>query len=63
MNGNDLPKIGAPATRAVNGIGITRLEQFTKYSEDEIMQLHGMGPNAMNVIKQALSEKGLSFKK
>ena len=60
---SDLPKIGAPATRAVNGMGITRLSQFTKFTEDEIMQLHGMGPKAMGILKKALAEKGLQFKK
>ena len=60
---NDLPKIGAPATRAVNAIGILSLEQFTKYSEDEIIQLHGVGPKAVRILKAALKERGLAFKK
>lgn len=59
---NDIPKISAPATRAITGFGITMLEQFNKYTEDEIMQLHGMGPKAMGILKQALKEKELSFK-
>ena len=60
---SDLPKISAPAQRALATIGVVRLEQLTKFSEAEIMKLHGMGPNALGKLRQALSEKGLSFAK
>lgn len=59
---SDLPNIGAPATRAINNIGITRLEQVSKYSEKELLELHGVGPKAIRILKAALAEKGLSFK-
>jgi hypothetical protein len=58
---NDLPKLAAPARRALAGAGIQRLEQLTKFSEAEIKQLHGMGPNALAKLGQALHAKGLSF--
>lgn len=57
----DLPKLAAPAQRALQGVGVTTLEQLTKISEAELMQLHGMGPNALGKLRQALAEKGLSF--
>jgi uncharacterized protein YdhG (YjbR/CyaY superfamily) len=56
------PKIGAPATRALEAAGYTRLEQLTKVSEAELGQLHGMGPKALGILREALKEKGLSFK-
>jgi hypothetical protein len=60
---SDLPeKLGAPAERALAGAGIKNLKQLTKFSEAEIKQLHGVGPNAIGKLRQALAEKGLSFK-
>ena len=59
----DLPeKLGAPAERALANAGIKNLKQLTKFSEAEIKQLHGVGPNAIGKLRQALAEKGLSFK-
>ena len=56
------PKIGAPATRALEGAGYSRLEQLTKVTEAELGQLHGMGPKALGLLRDALKEKGVSFK-
>ena len=56
------PKIGSPATRALEAAGYTRLEQLTKVSEAELGQLHGMGPKALGILRETLKEKGLSFK-
>jgi hypothetical protein len=58
---SDLPKLSAPAMRALAGAGYYRLEQFTQVSEAEVLALHGMGPNAMKSLRTALAEKGLSF--
>jgi DNA-directed RNA polymerase alpha subunit len=57
----DLPKIATPAQRALQSIGITTLKQLTRVTEAELLQLHGMGPNALGKLRQALAEKGLSF--
>lgn len=58
---SDLPKLSAPAQRALAGAGIENLKQLTKFSEAEIKQLHGIGPNALKSLRRALAEKGLSF--
>jgi hypothetical protein len=59
---SDLPLgLAAPAQRALAAAGIKRLEQLTKFGEAEIKQLHGIGPNALNQLRQDLSAKGLSF--
>src|SRR5687768_12559583 len=59
----DLPeKLGAPAERALAAAGIKNLKQLTKFSEAEIKQLHGVGPNALGKLREALAERGLSFK-
>lgn len=59
---SDLPeKLGAPAQRALDGAGIKNLKQLTKFTEAEIKKLHGIGPNALRKLRQALADKGLSF--
>ena len=58
---SDLPKIAAPAQRALQSAGIHSLKQLTKVTEAELLQMHGMGPNALGKLRQALAEKGLSF--
>jgi DNA repair protein RadC len=58
---NDLPKLASPAQRALAGAGINRLIQLTKVSASELSKLHGMGPNAIEKLRQALEAKGLSF--
>ena len=59
---SDLPdKLSQPAQRALAGAGIRNLQQLTKFSETEIKQLHGIGPNAMQQLRTALAAKGLSF--
>ena len=58
---SDLPKLGAPAQRALAGAGIQRLKQLTKLSESEVKQLHGIGPNALNQLRRALRAEGLAF--
>jgi DNA repair protein RadC len=59
---SDLPaKLSQPAQRALAGAGIQNLKQLTKFSEAEIKQLHGIGPNAINQLQAALAAKGLSF--
>lgn len=58
---SDLPKLSNPARRALASAGYLRLEQFTKLTEAEILKLHGMGPKALEQIRQALAAKGQSF--
>lgn len=53
--------LSAPARRALDGAGYVRLEQLTRVSEVELKKLHGMGPKAINLLRNALEEKGLSF--
>lgn len=61
MSESDLPKIGAPATRALASIGITQLEQVADRSEAELLVLHGFGPRALHILTEALAARGLSM--
>ena len=57
--------VAKPALRALASVGVTRLEQVTRFSEAELRALHGMGPKAIGLIKAALrsQEKTLANKK
>jgi len=57
----DLPTIGAPATRALASIGVTRLDQLDGRSEKELLDLHGFGPRALGILRDALAAAGLSL--
>ncbi len=62
MNG-DLPKLSAPAQRALASIGVHRLDQLTQFSESEIKQLHGLGPTTIVALRRSLKAKRKSFAK
>lgn len=57
-----LSVLSAPARRALENNGITTLQQLSKYTEKEILQLHGMGPASLPKLRSALKEYGLSFR-
>ena len=59
---DELPSIGASATRALTSVGITRLSQLTDHRAEELLKLHGMGPRAIKILRQALADQGLSFR-
>jgi hypothetical protein len=58
---SDLPKLAKPAQRALAGAGILRLEHLTKFTEAEVKQLHGIGPNALDQLRRALKSKRLAY--
>lgn len=60
---DELPRVGAPAKRALAGIGITRLSQLTERCEDELLAVHGFGPRALRIIKEALRDRGLDLRR
>jgi len=59
--GLPLPSIGAPATRALRAAGRTTLESITQMTEDGLGAIHGVGPVAVERLRQALEGAGLSF--
>lgn len=54
--------LAAPARRALEKEKITSLMDLSKWSEEEIMKLHGIGPSSIPKLKKALKEEGLQFK-
>jgi len=54
--------ISAPARRALERENIKTVEDLANWSEREILNLHGMGPNTIPKLKEALKDNQLSFK-
>ena len=61
MMADQLPKLAAPARRALDAAGILTLHDITKLTRAELAELHGIGNNALTTIDQALSLAKLSF--
>jgi DNA-directed RNA polymerase alpha subunit len=57
-----LSLLSAPARRALEHHGIMTEAELSKYSEKEILKLHGIGPASLPKLRAALEDKGLSFK-
>jgi hypothetical protein len=51
--------MGQPAIRALVAAGNDQMEQLAGASEAALLQLHGVGPKAIQVIKQALDDRSL----
>jgi hypothetical protein len=56
---NGVPR---PAIRALASVGVTRLDQLARFTEAELLALHGMGPRAIRLLEAELRARGKSFK-
>jgi hypothetical protein len=58
----DLPEgFPAPARRALDGAGYTRLDELTGVTGAELLKLHGFGPKALRLLREALAARGLDL--
>lgn len=57
-----LERLASPAQRALQNADIKTLEELAKHTESEVLGLHGIGKNALAVIKATLGEHGLSLR-
>ncbi len=62
-NNELLDSLSAPARRGLEREGITSLTKLAKYSEREILKLHGIGPTSLPILKKLLKSQKLNFKK
>jgi predicted flap endonuclease-1-like 5' DNA nuclease len=56
------PGIGAPALRALAAVGLTSLQQLVTLRERELLAMHGLGPKAVRILRDAMHLRGLAFK-
>lgn len=55
--------VAQPALRALVAAGFTTLDQLAQVTEEQLAELHGMGPKAIKTLRAGLNEKGLDLKK
>ena len=58
---SEFPKISAPAAQALAAAKIATLKALSRWTEKELLALHGIGPSVVPQLKAALKKKGLSF--
>lgn len=59
---NSWPRgVAAPARRALAAAGYRRLEDLDGVPVDELAALHGMGPRALDALRESLRERGLDL--
>ncbi|HEX5839564.1 MAG TPA: RNA polymerase alpha subunit C-terminal domain-containing protein [Anaerolineales bacterium] len=56
-----LSMLSTPARGALVHAAISTLTELSKHSEKEILNLHGVGPKTLPILRQALSDAGLAF--
>lgn len=62
-NAAAFPPIGGPALRALATEGIRSLAALTRWSEHDLLQLHGMGPKGVRLLKEALATEGRQLRR
>ncbi len=53
--------LAAPARRALVNVGIMSFDDLSEWTRSDVMRLHGIGPNAMAMLTQAMDEAGCTF--
>lgn len=56
------PGLSQPALRALAVAGFTHLEQLADIREVDLARLHGVGPKAVRILREALQTRNLSFR-
>lgn len=58
-----IEKLSNPAKRAIQTLKLKKVEDLTKFTRNEIAELHGIGPNALSLIEAEMKSQKLHFKK
>lgn len=56
-----LSALAAPARRALERAGIRDCTDLARFTEQEILALHGVGPSSLPKLKSRLKAAGLAF--
>ena len=60
---SDLPfAVGAPARRALAAARVLRLDDLARCAEADVAALHGVGPRAVGILREALAADGRTFR-
>lgn len=53
--------LSQPAISALEYAGYKQLEELTTVTERDILNLHGMGPKGIRILREALQTRGWDF--
>lgn len=60
---SELPvAIGKVARRELAVFGVTRMDQLRTVTEKELLAIHGVGPKAIQILRQQLMDGGYESK-
>ncbi|MEV0456569.1 DNA-binding protein [Catellatospora methionotrophica] len=59
--GDEIPKISGPANGALDLAGHTTLTAIAELTKKDLLALHGVGPKAIRILREALAQRGLTF--
>ncbi|MGZ4873440.1 MAG: DNA-binding protein [Candidatus Angelobacter sp.] len=54
--------VAQPAQRALGSAGYTSVDQLVNAREADLATLHGMGPKALGILRDAPKKRGKSFR-
>lgn len=57
-----LALLSAPARRAFENAGVKDAKALSKFTEAEILKLHGVGKTSLPILRNYLGQHGLTFK-
>ena len=53
--------IGKVAARQLAAHGFTRYDQLTRVTAETLLEIHGVGPKAIAILREELATRNLSF--
>ena len=59
--GHPIPRISRPANNALDAAGVRTLEDVSRWTERDLLALHGMGAKGIRNLRAALAQASLSF--
>ena len=57
----DLPKLSRPANSALLAQGVSSLAEVAAFGRERLLLLHGVGPQAVQILTETLAERGLEW--
>jgi hypothetical protein len=54
--------VSGPALRALASVGVRSVAELSRWSEADLAALHGMGPKALAVLREAVEADGGRFR-
>jgi predicted flap endonuclease-1-like 5' DNA nuclease len=55
--------MSGPALRALHVAGVRTMDDLTRWTEAELLALHGMGPKGVRFLRDALAASGRQFRR